>query len=564
MDGLMMDRPLLVSSLIEHAATYHGDTDIVSRTVEGPIHRTTYAQAERRAKRVANALTRLGIRPGDRVATLAWNGYRHFELYFGISGIGAVCHTINPRLFHEQIEYIVNHAEDRVLFVDLTFVPLVETLADRLKPIRHIVIMTDAAHMPPTSLPDALCYETLIAAETDALAWPEFDERRACSMCYTSGTTGNPKAALYSHRSTILHTFAVCSADAIGFSSVDTICPIVPMFHANAWGVPYAATMVGAKLVFPGAALDGPSLCALFETEGVSLTLGVPTVWLGMLKEMEARGRKPPRLERLLVGGSAAPHAMIETFETKYGVTVMHGWGMTEMSPVGTVGTMKGKHRDLPIAEKIAIKAMQGRPMYGVEMKIVDAEGRRLPHDGVSAGELLVRGPWIVSGYFNDDEATAAALNAEGWFRTGDMCAIDPDGYLRITDRAKDVIKSGGEWISSIDLENAAMGHPDVAEAAVIGLPHPKWSERPLLIVVPKEGRRPTKEGLIAFLSGRMAKWMLPDDVVFTEELPHTATGKLLKTKLRETYREHRLLTVDEEATSPGGRGRDAPLGATG
>ena len=415
MDGLMMDRPLLVSSLIEHAATYHGDTEIVSRTVEGPIHRTTYAEAERRAKRVANALTRLGIRPGDRVATLAWNGYRHFELYFGISGIGAVCHTINPRLFHEQIEYIVNHAEDRVLFVDLTFVPLVEKLAEKLKPIRHIVIMTDAAHMPPTSLPDALCYETLIAAETDALAWPEFDERRACSMCYTSGTTGNPKAALYSHRSTILHTFAVCSADAIGFSSLDTICPIVPMFHANAWGVPYAATMVGREARLPRAqALDGPSLCALFEAEGVSLTLGVPTVWLGMLKEMEARGRKPPRLERLLVGGSAAPHAMIETFETKYGVTVMHGWGMTEMSPVGTVGTMKGKHRDLPIAEKIAIKAMQGRPMYGVEMKIVDAEGRRLPHDGVSAGELLVRGPWIVSGYFNDDEASAAALDARG------------------------------------------------------------------------------------------------------------------------------------------------------
>jgi acyl-CoA synthetase (AMP-forming)/AMP-acid ligase II len=541
MDGLMMDRPLLVSSLIEHAATYHGDTEIVSRTVEGPIHRTTYAQAERRAKRVANALTRLGIRPGDRVATLAWNGYRHFELYFGISGIGAVCHTINPRLFHEQIEYIVNHAEDRVLFVDLTFVPLVEKLADRLKPIRHTVIMTDAAHMPPTSLPDALCYETLIATETDALAWPEFDERRACSMCYTSGTTGNPKAALYSNRSTILHAFAVCSADAIGFSSVDTICPIVPMFHANAWGVPYSASMVGAKLVFPGAALDGPSLCDLFEAEGVTLTLGVPTVWLGMLNEMEARGRKPSRLERLLVGGSAAPLAMIETFEKRYGITVMHGWGMTEMSPVGTIGAMKGKHRDLPIDEKIAIKAMQGRPMYGVEMKIVDADGRRLPHDGVAVGELLVRGPWIVAGYYKDDKATKAAIDEEGWFRTGDVCSIDPDGYLRVTDRAKDVIKSGGEWISSIDVENAAMGHPDVAEAAVIGLPHPKWSERPLLIVVPKEGTKPTKEALIEFLSGRMAKWMLPDDVVFTAELPHTATGKLLKTKLREIYRDHRL-----------------------
>jgi acyl-CoA synthetase (AMP-forming)/AMP-acid ligase II len=547
MDGLMMDRPLLVSSLIAHAGLYHGDTEIVSRTVEGPIHRYTYAEAERRAKKLANALMKLGIHAGDRVATLAWNGYRHFELYFGVSGIGAVCHTINPRLFHEQIEYIVNHAEDKLLFLDLTFVPLVEKLAEKFKPIRHYVIMTDEAHMPATSLPNVLCYEALIGAESDELVWPEFDEKTACSMCYTSGTTGNPKAALYSNRSTLLHTWAVCSADAIGFSSADTICPIVPMFHANAWGVPYAATMVGAKLVFPGAALDGPSLCDLFEQEGVSLTLGVPTVWLGMLKEMEARRRKPSRLERLLVGGSAAPHTMIETFEKKYGVTVMHGWGMTEMSPVGTIGTMKGKHRDLPLDDKIAIKAMQGRPMYGVEMKIVDAEGRRLPHDGASVGELLVRGPWIVSGYYNDLKATKAALDEEGWFRTGDVCSIDPDGYLRVTDRAKDVIKSGGEWISSIDVENAAMGHPDVAEAAVIGLPHPKWSERPLLIVVPKEGKSPTKESLIEFLSGRMAKWMLPDDVVFTDELPHTATGKLLKTKLREIYRDYQLPGVREQ-----------------
>jgi acyl-CoA synthetase (AMP-forming)/AMP-acid ligase II len=541
MDGLMMDRQLLVSSLIAHAGLYHGDTEIVSRTVEGPIHRYSYAEAERRAKKLANALTRLALRPGDRVATLAWNGYRHFELYFGVSGIGAVCHTINPRLFREQIEYIVNHAEDRLLFLDLTFVPLVEKLAEKFRPIRNYVVMTDEAHMPSTPLPNVICYEALIAGESDALAWPEFDERAACSMCYTSGTTGNPKAALYSNRSTILHTFAVCSADAIGFSSVDTICPIVPMFHANAWGVPYSASMVGAKLVFPGAALDGPSLCDLFEAEGVTLTLGVPTVWLGMLNEMEARGRKPSRLERLLVGGSAAPLAMIETFEKRYGITVMHGWGMTEMSPVGTIGAMKGKHRDLPIDEKIAIKAMQGRPMYGVEMKIVDADGRRLPHDGVAVGELLVRGPWIVAGYYKDDKATKAAIDEEGWFRTGDVCSIDPDGYLRVTDRAKDVIKSGGEWISSIDVENAAMGHPDVAEAAVIGLPHPKWSERPLLIVVPKEGTKPTNEALIEFLSGRMAKWMLPDDVVFTAELPHTATGKLLKTKLREIYRDHRL-----------------------
>src|SRR4051794_27664269 len=541
MDGLMMDRPLLVSSLIEHAATYHGDTDIVSRTVEGPIHRTTYAQAERRAKRVANALTRLGIRPGARVAPLAWNGYRHFELYFGISGVGAVCHTINPRLFHEQIEYIVNHAADRLLFLDLTFVPLVEKLAERFKPIEHYIIMTDEAHMPATSLPSVLCYETLIGPQSDELTWPEFDERTACSLCYTSGTTGNPKGALYSHRSTILHTYAITSKDAVGFTSGEAICPIVPMFHVNAWGVPYAAAMCGAKLVFPGPALDGESLCALFEAEGVTTTLGVPTVWLGMLKTMAEKGRKPPTLKRLMVGGSAAPRAMIETFEKTYGITVMHGWGMTEMSPVGTIGTLKGKHGSLSIDEQIAIKAMQGRPLYGVEMKIVDGEGRRLPHDGVAVGELLVRGPWVISAYYNDETASKAAFDAEGWFRTGDVCAIDPDGFLRITDRSKDVIKSGGEWISSIDIENAAMGHPDVAEAAVIGLPHPKWAERPLLIVVPKPEAQPSKEALLGYLSGRMPKWMVPDDVVFADELPHTATGKLLKTKLRETYRDHRL-----------------------
>jgi 3-(methylthio)propionyl---CoA ligase len=541
MHGLMMDRPLLVSSLIEHAGRYHGDAEIVSRSVEGPIHRTTYAEAERRAKRVGNALARLGIAPGDRVATLAWNGYRHFELYFGISGIGAVCHTINPRLFPEQIEYIVNHAEDQLLFLDLTFVPLVEKLAHKLRPIRHFVLMTDAAHMPETTLPNVLCYETLIADASEELDWPQFDERTACSLCYTSGTTGNPKGALYSHRSTILHTFAITSADAVGFTSSEVICPIVPMFHVNAWGVPYASAMCGAKLVFPGAALDGPSLCELFEREGVTLALGVPTVWLGMLKAMGDSGKKPPALSRLLIGGSAAPRAMIETFEKTYGIDILHGWGMTEMSPVGTLSTLKGKHRDLPVDERIGIKALQGRPMYGVEMKIVDAEGRRLPHDGVAVGELLVRGPWIIGAYYNDEAASRAAFDAEGWFRTGDVCAIDPDGYVRIADRAKDVIKSGGEWISSIDVENAAMGHPDVAEAAVIGLPHPKWSERPLLIVVPKAGAEPTKDALIGYLATRMPKWMLPDDVVFTSDLPHTATGKLLKTKLRETYRDHPL-----------------------
>ena len=539
--GLMMDRPLLVSMLIEHAAAYHGDEEIVSRTVEGPIHRYTYAEASRRAKQLGNALRRLGIAPGDRIGTLAWNNYRHYELYFGISGIGAVCHTINPRLFPGQIEYIVNHAEDRLLFVDLTFVPLVEQLAERLKGVRHVVVMTDAAHMPTTSLKNVVCYETLIAGETDALDWPQFDERSACSLCYTSGTTGNPKGALYSHRSTMLHTYAVTSPDAVGFAATDVICPIVPMFHVNAWGVPYAATMCGAKLVFPGQALDGKNLCDLFEAEGVTLILGVPTVWLGLLKHLAETGRKPGKVERMLVGGSAAPPAMIETFEKTYGIKVTHGWGMTEMSPVGTTSSLKRKHKDKPIEERLAVKSLQGRPLFGVEMKILDAAGKRLPHDGRAAGELLVRGPWIISGYFHDEQAGKGAFDAEGWFRTGDVAAIDPDGYLRITDRSKDVIKSGGEWISSIDIENAAMGHPDVAEAAVIGLPHPKWGERPLLIVVPKPGAAKDKQALLEALAGKMAKWMLPDDVVFADELPHTATGKLLKTKLREQYKEHRL-----------------------
>src|SRR5919199_345032 len=394
--GLMMERPLLISMLIEHAAQYHPDGEIVTRTVEGPIHRYTYMEARRRAKQVANALKRLGIRPGDRVATLAWNGYRHFELYFGISGLGAVCHTINPRLFHEQIEFIVNHAEDALVFVDLTFVPLVEALAPKLRPVRHTIVMTDRSHMPETKLPNVLCYEELVGTESDEFGWPELDERTACSLCYTSGTTGNPKGALYSHRSTLLHTWAVSSRDGIGFSSQDSICPIVPMFHVNAWGVPYAATMTGAKLVMPGPGLDGKSLCELFEQEGVNLALGVPTVWLGFLKHMADSGRTSTPLKRLLVGGSAAPLALIETLEKTYGVEVMHGWGMTEMSPVGTVSTLKGKHAGLSVDDQLAVKAMQGRPLFGVELKIVDAEGRRLPHDGQAVGELLVRGPWII------------------------------------------------------------------------------------------------------------------------------------------------------------------------
>ena len=544
MRGLMMDRPLLIGSLIQYAAEYHGDTEIVTRTVEGPFHRYAYAEAERRSRQLAKALKRLGIGFGDRVATIAWNGHRHFELYFAISGIGAVCHTINPRLFADQLRYIVNHAEDKILFVDLTFVPIAEKLAGEWPTVKHYVIMTDRAHMPETSLAGALCYEELILGETPEFTWPEFDENTASSLCYTSGTTGNPKGALYTHRSTLLHSFAVCSANAVAISMRDSICPIVPMFHVNAWGIPYAAAMSGAKLVFPGPKLDGASVYELFETEAVTLALGVPTVWLGLLQYLEQNGKRLDGLSRVTVGGSAAPRSMIETFEEKYGVQCIHGWGMTEMSPVGTLALPKAKHLQRSKDEQLAIKTTQGFPLFGVDMKVVGPDGKVRPHGGTSSGELYVRGPWIVGAYYNDEAATAAAFDGEGWFRTGDVAAINADGYMLIVDRSKDVIKSGGEWISSIDVENAAMGHPDVAEAAVIGLPHPKWDERPLLIIVPKQGREPTKEAITAFLGDKIAKWQLPDDVVFVPEIPHGATGKVLKTKLREQFRDYRLPTA--------------------
>ncbi|HTS93050.1 MAG TPA: 3-(methylthio)propionyl-CoA ligase [Stellaceae bacterium] len=544
MRGLMMDRPLLIQTLIEHAGRYHADTEIVSRTVEGPIHRYTYAKAERRSKRLAKALRRLGVEEGDRVATLAWNGFRHYELYFGVSGIGAICHTINPRLFQEQLAYIVNHAEDKVLCFDLTFLPLVQKLAPLWKPVRHYVLMTDRAHMPAGGPPNLLCYEELVAAETPEMEWPEFDENMASSLCYTSGTTGNPKGALYSHRSTVLHSFACCMANNTSFAMSDTVLPVVPMFHANAWGVPYSATMAGSKLVFPGPNLDGPSLYQLLESEHVTMTLGVPTVWLGLLKYLDESGKRLDFVDRVLIGGSAAPPAMIRDFEEKYGCRAIQGWGMTELSPVGTLGTLKRKFLNLPKEAQLARKAMQGRPLYGVEMKLVDAEGQVQPHDGTSRGELLVRGPWIVNGYFADEAAGRDAFDAEGWFRTGDVATIDPDGYLQLVDRRKDVIKSGGEWISSIDIENAAVAHPDVAEAAVIGVPHPKWAERPLLVIVPRQGSAPTREAILDFLKDKLAKWALPDDVVLVPEIPHTATGKILKTKLREMFREHRLPTA--------------------
>ena len=541
--GLMQDRPLLISQLIEHAAQNHGDTEIVSRTVEGPIHRYTYRDARLRSKKVAEALLGLGIKMGDRIGTLAWNGYRHFELYYGISGMGAVCHTINPRLFPEQIVYIVNHAEDQLLFVDLNLLPAVEKLLPQLKTVRHVVAMTDRAHLPKDcKIPNLLVYEELIQDKPGTYEWPEFDERTASSLCYTSGTTGNPKGVLYHHRSTLLHAYGSALPDTLGIGARAVVLPVVPMFHVNAWGLPYSGALAGAKLVFPGVALDGASLYELFEKERVTFTAGVPTVWLALLQHMQANKLKLSTLKYAVIGGSAAPPAMIEAFDTEFGVEVLHAWGMSEMSPLGTVNHPKEKHHTFSPKDLLAVRLKQGRPPFGVEMKIVDDSGKELPRDGKAFGDLLVRGPWITSGYFKGEGGQV--LDKDGWFATGDVATIDPDGYMQITDRSKDVIKSGGEWISSIDLENAAMAHPAVAEAAVIGVAHPKWDERPLLIVHRKPDASIDKKELIEFLGSKVAKWWLPDDVQFVEAIPHTATGKILKTKLRETFKDYKLPTA--------------------
>ncbi|HEY2874134.1 MAG TPA: 3-(methylthio)propionyl-CoA ligase [Reyranella sp.] len=543
MFGLMQDRPLLIQQLIDHAAQNHGDTEIVSRTVEGGLHRYTYKDARVRAKKVAETLLALGIEPGDRIGTLAWNGYRHFELYYGISGMGGVCHTINPRLFPEQIVYIVNHAEDQLLFVDLNLLPLVEKLHSQFKTVRHVVAMTDRAHLPTdVKIPNLLVYEELIADKPGTYEWPTFDERTASSLCYTSGTTGNPKGVLYSHRSTVLHAYGAALPDTLGLSARSVVLPVVPMFHVNAWGLPYTAAMVGAKIVFPGVALDGASLHELFETEKVTFTAGVPTVWLALLQYMHANKLKLSTVKYAVIGGSAAPPAMIETFEKDYGIEVLHAWGMSEMSPLGSVNHPKAKHAEWPEQERFAVRLKQGRPPYGVEMKIVDDAGNDLAHDGKAFGDLLVRGPWVTNGYFKGEGGNV--LREDDWFPTGDVATIDPDGYMQITDRSKDVIKSGGEWISSIDLENAAMAHPAVAEAAVIGVVHPKWDERPLLIVQKKPDAAIDKAALIEFLSGKVAKWWLPDDVQFVEAIPHTATGKILKTRLREDFKGYKLPTA--------------------
>jgi fatty-acyl-CoA synthase len=546
MNGSMMQQPLLISSLLAHAERHHGSREVVSRRVEGDVHRTTYRDLGARARRMANALAAHGVKFGDRVATLAWNGYRHMELYYAVSGSGGVLHTLNPRLHPDQVVWIADHAEDTVLFFDLTFLPLIEAVASRVKTVKAFVLMSDRAHMPAASkVPNLLCYEDLIDAHSDQFTWPSFDENTASSLCYTSGTTGNPKGALYSHRSTMLHTYAAALPDSLNCSARDTILPVVPMFHVNAWGLPYAACLVGAKLVFPGPFLDGKSLHELFESEGVTVSAGVPTVWQGLLAHVEAHNLKFSTMRRTVIGGSACPPAMMRAFQDRYDVQVLHAWGMTEMSPLGTVCTFKHSHLALGHDERLAVQAKQGRAVFGVDMRVVGEDGRELPWDGKSAGELLVRGPWIIQNYFKGEGGDPLAYHeGQGWFPTGDVAHIDADGYMQITDRAKDVIKSGGEWIGSIDLENIAMAHPAVAMAACIAAKHPKWDERPLLVVMKKPGAELTRDELIGFFEGKIARWWTPDDVVFVDAIPLGATGKMQKNKLREQFRDYRLPTA--------------------
>jgi fatty-acyl-CoA synthase len=542
--GQMQDWPLLVHKIIDHAALYHGDREVVSRSVEGPIHRTNYRDIGIRARKVAEALNRLGIKEGDRVATLAWNTWRHLESWYGITGIGAVYHTLNPRLFPDQLVYIANHAEDKVLFFDITFADLVAQIAPRLRNVELYVAMTDAAHLPKANIPNLVAYEEFIAGCSGTFEWKEIDEKAACGLCYTSGTTGNPKGVLYSHRSNVLHALMAAQTDAQGVSGRDTILPVVPMFHANAWALAFSAPMVGAKLVMPGPKLDGPSICELLTDEVVTLTAAVPTVWLALLQYLEQTGKTLPHMKKVLIGGSACPRSMIETFEKKYDVQVIHAWGMTEMSPLGTVGTLKHNVVDMPWEKQLDYKCKQGHPVFGVEMKIVGDDDKEMPRDGKAFGRLKVRGPAVAKGYFRGEGQDA--FDAENWFDTGDVATLDADGYMTITDRSKDVIKSGGEWISSIEIENFAVGHPSVAEAAVIGVRHPKWDERPLLIVVLKPGKSATREELLAYLTGKIAKWWMPDDVQFVDEIPHTATGKIQKTVLRERFGDYRLPTAAE------------------
>jgi fatty-acyl-CoA synthase len=533
--GLMQDYPLLCHRIIEHAAKYHGTQEVVTRSVEGPIVRTNYKQIYQRALKVSQMLQRDGIKFGDRVATIAWNTWRHLECWYGIMGIGAICHTVNPRLFPEQIAWIINHAQDRIVMTDLTFVPILEKLADRLPSVERYVVLTDRAHMPQTTLKNAVAYEDWIAEADGKLKWEDFDENTAAAMCYTSGTTGDPKGVLYSHRSNVLHALMANNIDALGASAADTMLPVVPLFHANSWGIAFSAPSMGTKLVFPGQKLDGASVFELLDTEKVTHTAGVPTVWLMLLQHMSANNLKLPNLRCVVCGGSAMPRSMIKAF-VDMGVTVRHAWGMTETSPIGSLASLKPPFSKLTGDERLDILQTQGYPPFGVEMKITDDTGRELPWDGKTFGRLKVAGPAVSKAYFR---VSTDILDEDGFFDTGDVATIDQHGYMRITDRSKDVIKSGGEWISSIDLENLAVSHPAVAEAAVIGVHHPKWDERPLLIVQLKSGQKATREEILKFMEGKIAKWWMPDDVAFVEGIPHTATGKILKTALREQFKSY-------------------------
>ncbi|MCH8158908.1 MAG: long-chain-fatty-acid--CoA ligase [Proteobacteria bacterium] len=539
MQGLMMNTPLLISAIAEHGSRFHGDREIVSVTGDNPRHRYTFRQAINRSRQLANALDKLGLDHGDRVATLAWNDYRHLEIYYAVSGAGYVCHTVNPRLFPDQLIYIINHAEDRWIFVDAMFVPLLEKISEHIKDVEGFVVLTDAAHMPETSLPNVICYETLIADESAEYAWPDLDENSASALCYTSGTTGDPKGVLYSHRSTILHAYAGIAPDTLGLSSNDVVLPVVPLFHVNAWGIPYSTIMAGSKIVFPGPKMgDGEALCELIESEGVTLALGVPTVWLALLQYCSTAGKTLGSLQRTVIGGAAVPRSMIQEFRDVHNVEVRQGWGMTEMSPLGTINSQKAGLESLSDDDKLDLATKAGRGMFGCELRIVDDDGNSLPWDGVAYGALHVRGPWVCSDYFKLD-GSAESHTEDGWFETGDVATIDANGFMAITDRTKDVIKSGGEWISSIELENTVMGHEGVAEAAVIGVAHPKWTERPLLVVVRAAGTNATRDELLAYYEGKVAGWWIPNDVQFVDELPHTATGKVKKIELRKQFADY-------------------------
>jgi len=537
MNGLMMDMPLTITSIMNFANKVHGDQEVVSVTADNPLHRCTYRQLFSRARQLANALKNLGAEQGDCIATLAWNDHRHIELYYGISSSGMICHTINPRLFEEQLEYIINHAEDQWVFVDLMFVPLLEKLQDKLPDVKGFVVLTGESHMPKTNLRNAHCYETLIAAESDEFEFPELDENQASALCYTSGTTGNPKGVLYSHRSTVLHCYAAALPDVFNISVNDTMMPIVPMFHVNGWGNAYSCFMIGAKMVLPGPKMgDGETLCNLINREKVNKSAGVPTIWMALLQYLETSGESVPSLESLVVGGAACPVSIMKAFEEKHNVWMHNAWGMTEMSPLGTFNSLSTAQKQLPEEELDIIRQKAGRPIFGVDMKIVDADDKELPWDGQSSGAVKVRGPWITKRYFKADEPN---IDADGWFETGDVATIDSSSFMNITDRTKDVIKSGGEWISSIELENCAVDHPQVTEAAVVGISHPRWTERPLLLVIPQEPGAISAAEMLSWFEGKVASWWIPSDVVFVESLPHTATGKLSKKDIREEFKHH-------------------------